>query len=1054
MKREKLSIRILSAKRSFDAYEEAVRNLEKAYNITKENRLKKNRILTKTMMLKNFTSEQSQSHIKITDIGFETKVLPQQDTNVLLLNIKLQLIKKKQELSTLLDFQNLKRSLRSIAKEILGEYVDENAQVTRKKRSTLNKNDLNFEFYTLQSFHRLCSEFSNYKETLSEVVTSLFEMAKNLQKLRNEELERKKSLLINGSAILENFNVNGNKYDIAVNYDSYLNALETDPEVSEAKNVQNEALENEFGAVRSSSILFNKNWLATMESMFAEYSGECSGFEDCMKYIFDGLLDITIGSSALNGDKLREQILNLERKFFNLTSKSDMSVNEAVHVSRDLLRDVKDMSGVEDVCAHAPNITQQPEPFTELGVNETLVLSCGATGDFLVYQWRFNGEVLTNQRTNILRINNTSPSHSGNYSCDASNHIAKASSIVAVVVIGTPPLIVAHPIRRLNVVLSEYSSLHCKVEEDARNTSFQWWFKSPNSSSFVLIPNEKFSYLSFVPVKLHNEGWYFCNVSNSFGHTISKLSFVQVLKYSLPVPVAKLSLTIISKYPRNETLMNYRDALANNLESRLVILKQRLTSGGELLKDLHATECNIITEYNDELERTQICDWTFRVFGENVTSTNKFKGSAESQDAEKLLNASYNLKNYFVEQIDNNLNAFRFNFFLGNSNHSTMRNSLRVLGISLICPKGQFFVDNVYKCAQCPPGFQGVLVNGTATCAVCPRGFYQSRPGATFCNKCPQGFTTAGEGAIDEKQCEDIDECTIGTGKCDGQATCNNTIGSYSCGCDVGYVQNETMCVDVDECTLQTDNCGSQATCSNTIGSFTCDCNEGYSWKGITCVDVDECTLGTDNCHSQATCSNTIGSFSCDCNEGYSGNGITCVDVDECTIGADNCGSQATCRNTIGSFTCNCNEGYSGNGISCVDVDECTNGSDNCHSQATCSNTMGSFKCTCNEGYTGSGTTCVAEKKYFLYLYLVNEHHKDAIVTINISGRLEKIYLKSTTTKVISKVWTTRSWLTASAVEAGTYRALEINRQSVIRMEPTTMKHLSVKALVIGSRTY
>ena len=157
-----------------------------------------------------------------------------------------------------------------------------------------------------------------------------------------------------------------------------------------------------------------------------------------------------------------------------------MSVNKAVHVSGDLLRDVKNITGVEDVCAHAPNITKNLEPFTELGVNKTLVLTCNAKGNFLVYQWRFNGELLNSQRTNILRINNTSPSHSDKYSCDVSNHIAKVSSIIAVVVIGTPPLFVVHPVRSLNVILSGYSSLHREVKKDGRNTSFQWWFKSLN----------------------------------------------------------------------------------------------------------------------------------------------------------------------------------------------------------------------------------------------------------------------------------------------------------------------------------------------------------------------------------------------------------------------------------------------------------------------------------------------------------------------------------------------------------------------------------------------
>ena len=40
---------------------------------------------------------------------------------------------------------------------------------------------------------------------------------------------------------------------------------------------------------------------------------------------------------------------------------------------------------------------------------------------------------------------------------------------------------------------------------------------------------------------------------------------------------------------------------------------------------------------------------------------------------------------------------------------------------------------------------------------------------------------------------------------------------------------------DDDECLMGTHNCDSSATCSNTIGGFSCSCNLGYSGNGLTC---------------------------------------------------------------------------------------------------------------------------------------------------------------------------------------------------------------------------
>ena len=41
--------------------------------------------------------------------------------------------------------------------------------------------------------------------------------------------------------------------------------------------------------------------------------------------------------------------------------------------------------------------------------------------------------------------------------------------------------------------------------------------------------------------------------------------------------------------------------------------------------------------------------------------------------------------------------------------------------------------------------------------------------------------------------------------------------------------------VDIDECNSDHDNCDDNATCNNTLGSFTCTCNSGYSGGGVVC---------------------------------------------------------------------------------------------------------------------------------------------------------------------------------------------------------------------------
>ncbi|CAG5096940.1 Oidioi.mRNA.OKI2018_I69.XSR.g14856.t1.cds [Oikopleura dioica] len=232
---------------------------------------------------------------------------------------------------------------------------------------------------------------------------------------------------------------------------------------------------------------------------------------------------------------------------------------------------------------------------------------------------------------------------------------------------------------------------------------------------------------------------------------------------------------------------------------------------------------------------------------------------------------------------------------------------------------------------------------------------------------------------------QDEDECETGSHQCEHQ--CENTIGSYICKCNKGYIkssQNSNKCDDVDEC--RHNNGGCEKYCSNTEGSFQCSCPDGFTLDmryERHCYDDDECEDNNGGCSQE--CKNTHGSYYCGCEDGYylDNDRHTCKDLDEChpedlpaaalsqdlnpslKMQLDNMEPNGKCDqlcvNEDGGYHCTCESGYHilNDGFTCMDDDECLDGTHECTQK--CINTDGSYDCSCKEGFkldTSDWKTC------------------------------------------------------------------------------------------------
>ncbi|KAM9974435.1 hypothetical protein ACTFIW_007888 [Dictyostelium discoideum] len=162
----------------------------------------------------------------------------------------------------------------------------------------------------------------------------------------------------------------------------------------------------------------------------------------------------------------------------------------------------------------------------------------------------------------------------------------------------------------------------------------------------------------------------------------------------------------------------------------------------------------------------------------------------------------------------------------------------------------------------------------------------------------------------------------------------NNICSNNICKCKEGFIDNNTgICIDENEC-LTKKPCDSKfSTCVNTIGSFKCNCNQGFmkyqSVNSATCLNITSTSTNQQN--ETFICNKETGA--CDCKDGFKFLNSNCVDIDECLLMKPptddetttssssttiQCPLNSICENLYGSYRCKCEIDYIYYNDSCI----------------------------------------------------------------------------------------------------------------------------------------
>ncbi|XP_072051202.1 uncharacterized protein [Amphiura filiformis] len=242
-----------------------------------------------------------------------------------------------------------------------------------------------------------------------------------------------------------------------------------------------------------------------------------------------------------------------------------------------------------------------------------------------------------------------------------------------------------------------------------------------------------------------------------------------------------------------------------------------------------------------------------------------------------------------------------------------------------ICPSGYVIHKNGWDCRPEPK----VLPCGGLVC------YDGSRLNTVLCKcECENGYRYN----FYTEQCDDINECILGTHGC-GHG-CINVPRGYKCYCPEGYVLSS----DVKQCSKSVDSnrelpcdgkvCGTGS--SLDAHHCKCECQIGYTYDidENACVDIDECYDYRGWCGG--TCINNIGSYQCICSDGYQINedGWTCDPIPTPDPGDEICGD----------YDIKCDNGHCvQDTVVCDGYDDCGDGTDEQNCKNICP--AESFQC-------------------------------------------------------------------------------------------------------------
>ena len=540
--------RLTTSETLFNQSSRALEEAQRVYQIsesTYQQVLLDNGNIQEFIDLINSTSEIM--HIEILNVTFSVTIITESPTALPLdISYHVTVLNYTSTTRVIVDFQRVELSVHNAAMSIVeGVFILK----SRSRRAMKNARQANIndtqeipdsnQLY----FEQKCSEITNLQDyfmVLNNSINSIAEMVistmmsvtaneqfiANLTETSTELFSQSQS--INTTSFAMDFNVTINSTIVEVG------ESETELEILDyLHNLGN--LSGTVGEdVEADSF---RSWLLEMQNLHNQTGTaagfECFGFSDCLNIVADATEETLIASPISIASSLLDAFPLAKTALLDIVQSINITITDASQNLNKFYAIIGDVQLTSYYCAQPPMIIQQPPQRVNPCEGSTLQLICNVSTDFSVsYKWKRDEIELPNANLSNLIIESIQLGDSGNYTCEATNHIGTVETIEVSVEVQQPPQFFLEP-SNIDVYFGDWNNATFQCNATGWPfPRFTWHFKPKDSNVFVIIQGEVDNEYSLGTPKPEDEGFYYCSASNEQATIQSRVVELTVLEAS------------------------------------------------------------------------------------------------------------------------------------------------------------------------------------------------------------------------------------------------------------------------------------------------------------------------------------------------------------------------------------------------------------------------------------------------------------------------------------------------------------------------------------------